>query len=655
MKNQIFIKIKDEFPDTHYFSYKGEKYPIKFDFFKISSNFFSKNQEMLEQTQIIPLIEESEEENVEMTKENINNFIDFVQHKEIPINKENVISFNYLATRFEVRSLIDITNDYITRNRKEIALDILINHQSDSKFDSKPYESIISRNLSFYIKDERLVELNIPILDRILKEYFQKYRNPKEIKEMKEINDFIFRCLDKHGKSASSLFTYADFGEFRNEYLNKLLNEYSDIFDFHYINSETLKSLYERQSDVIFQNEKQKETLERELSNIKSQHSQELNELSMKYDKEIETMKSLLKTAQTAIEDMKMTIENKEELNKKHEEHRQRLMKEEIDNIKSQHSQELIEMSQMYNNEIQTMKMMLQSAIDNMNSNLEKKEEQIEKQEKLNKQMIKEEIDKNKSEHSQQLIELSNKCDNLIESMKKTIEIIQQSTQSSICDIKTKLEIIEEQNMKQKDQIQEVTKENIELRNAISQQEKIIEQHQALANQIKQQQNIQTFEHINGHEFEGIFNHLNKTCGCNPHLKGIINISSNGDEWNYCYQVIDNDFESYFYPSASANSYIQFDFKEKKVSLSKYVLESKGIFCDKLINWEIVGSNDCKNWIQIDEQHINVWEGIYNVSTYSTNNQEFYRYFRIRLKGSNSNFHYTLLLTSIEFFGQLIK
>ena len=115
MENQTFIEIKDEFPDTHYFSYKGEKYPIKFDFFKISSNFFSKNQEMLEKTPIIPLVEESEEINIEMTKENINNFIDFVQHKKVPINKENVISFNYLATRFEVRSLIDITSDYITR------------------------------------------------------------------------------------------------------------------------------------------------------------------------------------------------------------------------------------------------------------------------------------------------------------------------------------------------------------------------------------------------------------------------------------------------------------------------------------------------------------------------------------------------------------
>lgn len=428
MKNQIFIKIKDEFPDTHYFSYKGEKYPIKFDFFKISSNFFSKNQEMLEKTQIIPLIEESEEENVEMTKENINNFIDFVQHKEIPINKENVISFNYLATRFEVRSLIDITNDYITRNSKEIALDILINHQSDSKFDSKPYESIISRNLSFYIKDERLVELNIRILDRILNEYFQKYRNPKEMKEMKEINDFIFRCLDKHGKSASSLFTYADFGEFRNEYLNKLLKEYSDIFDFHYINSETLKSLYERQSDVIFQNEKQKETLERELSNIKSQHSQELNELSMKYDKEIETMKATIKmiqqSMQSATEEMKSNFEQTKEQNKKQEKMNQQIIKEEIENIKSQYSRQLIEMSAKFENEIKIMKNMLntaQSVIEGM---------------------------KLTSHHSQQLIEMNQRHNNEIESIKKAMKMMQQSTQSSICDIKSKLEMKEEQIQK---------------------------------------------------------------------------------------------------------------------------------------------------------------------------------------------------------------
>ncbi|KAK8835516.1 hypothetical protein M9Y10_044358 [Tritrichomonas musculus] len=652
MENQTFIEIKDEFPDTHYFSYKGKKYPIKFDFFKISSNFFSKNQEILEQTPIIPLVEESEEINIEITKENINNFIDFVQHKKVPINKENVISFNYLATRFEVRSLIDITNDYITRNSKEIALDILINHQSDSKFDSKPYESIISRNLSFYIKDERLVELNIPILDRILNEYNQRFRNPKEIKEMKEINDFIFRCLDKHGQSASSLFTYADFGEFRNEYLNKLLNEYSDIFDFHYINSETLKSLYERQSDVIFQNEKQKETFERELSNIKSQHSQELNELSMKYDKEIETMKNLLKTAQTAIEDMKMTIENKEELNKKHEEHRQRLMKEEIDNIKSQHSQELFEMNKKHNSEIEsmkkTMKMMqksLQSSIDDMKSKLDVKEEQNNMLEMMFQRVIKEGIDKIKSQNSQQLIELNNNYNNEIESMKMT----QKSILSSLYVIKSRLEINDEQNYEKDSKLREMEKVKYKSNLVFNEAPKII-----TINRSYRFQSL-SFDYVKGREFEGIFYYLNQMCEGNSHLKGIINISSNEDNCNSCYQVIDKDFDQWFYPKMSKNSYIQFNFKERKVSLSQYALKHQGIYCNKLINWEIVGSDDCMNWMQVDERHIKAWEGSYIVSTYPTSNQEFYKYFRIRLKGPSSDGLDYLILTSIEFFGGLLQ
>ena len=52
------------------------------------------------------------------------------------------------------------------------------------------------------------------------------------------------------------------------------------------------------------------------------------------------------------------------------------------------------------------------------------------------------------------------------------------------------------------EQIQKVLKENVELRNVISQQGKIIEQNRVRANQIKQEQNIQTIEYINGHEFE---------------------------------------------------------------------------------------------------------------------------------------------------------
>ena len=204
------------------------------------------------------------------------------------------------------------------------------------------------------------------------------------------------------------------------------------------------------------------------------------------------------------------------------------------------------------------------------------------------------------------------------------------------------------------EQIQKVLKENVELRNVISQQGKIIEQNRVRANQIKQEQNIQTIEYINGHEFEWIFNHLNKIRGYNSHLEGMIKISSNGDEFNNCYQVIDKDFKQSFYPTMDPNSYLQFDFKEKKVSLSMYALRHNEDW-NKLINWEIIGSNDCVNWIQIDEQHINAWRGSQVVLIYPTNNQDFYRYFRIRLKGPDSFGQYYLVLTSIEFFGKLMQ
>ena len=35
----------DSIPDTHYFSYKDKLYPIKYDFFKYSSEYFQNNEE----------------------------------------------------------------------------------------------------------------------------------------------------------------------------------------------------------------------------------------------------------------------------------------------------------------------------------------------------------------------------------------------------------------------------------------------------------------------------------------------------------------------------------------------------------------------------------------------------------------------------------
>lgn len=155
----------------------------------------------------------------------------------------------------------------------------------------------------------------------------------------------------------------------------------------------------------------------------------------------------------------------------------------------------------------------------------------------------------------------------------------------------------------------------------------------------------------------GIFNHLNNICEGNAHLKGLIEITSNGDSFHNCYNIIDKNFESFFYPYGGKDTYIQIDFKKFKVSLASYSLKSMKNTTNKLINWEIVGSNDLKNWKQIDERHINEWGGNYNEASYTVddNNQQMFRYFQLRLKGKDSSNENYIDLSSIEFFGTIYE
>lgn len=168
----------------------------------------------------------------------------------------------------------------------------------------------------------------------------------------------------------------------------------------------------------------------------------------------------------------------------------------------------------------------------------------------------------------------------------------------------------------------------------------------------KNESNNNIFNYVKGHEFEGIFDHLNNINKSLANFKGLVYISSNGDERNHAFDLINKNFDDYFYPHPDENSFVKFDFKDHKVSLRNYSLRSKNVFFNKLINWEIEGSNDGIHWDKIDERHINEWYGTDHISTYSVNNHNFYQYVQIRLRGPASNNDYLLALTNIEFFGE---
>lgn len=101
------------------------------------------------------------------------------------------------------------------------------------------------------MKDEMLLLL-IPVLERI----FHSFYSSKKLKgkASNEVTCFLFEVLDKHGRDGSILFSNIDFENETIGVFNKLLNEYSDRFDFNMINSTLLKTA----TDVTNEMNKQK-------------------------------------------------------------------------------------------------------------------------------------------------------------------------------------------------------------------------------------------------------------------------------------------------------------------------------------------------------------------------------------------------------------
>jgi hypothetical protein len=121
------------------------------------------------------------------------------------------------------------------------------------------------------------------------------------------------------------------------------------------------------------------------------------------------------------------------------------------------------------------------------------------------------------------------------------------------------------------------------------------------------------------------------------------------------------DWNDYFYTHNSANSWIQFDFKDRSVSLTHYALKSDGHTYGSyhLLEWTISGSNDGKDWTILDEQNTQDLNGNYVTKMFccgdSSSVSQFYRYIRLTQTGKNSSGHDHLMLANIEFFGSMVN
>lgn len=270
MEINSVIQNDDEFPETHSFVYQGKQYPIKYEYFKLSSEYFQENQRELEHAKTIQFIDDKSTLNKLISEDSIKTFIKFVQREPISLSNENVAILNYLGKKYKIKSLIKSTCNYINEHRDEIILDIFTINQNEPDFELETYEEAISNHLKEYFNDHRLLNLQIASLYRIVAKYHGQKEGNLNDDEKQALNEFLFKCLDEFGREASALFKYFDFGNSRVECMNQLLTEYKDVFDFHFINSDYLATVYEYESILKDEIEEEKRKNQEASSSIQS-------------------------------------------------------------------------------------------------------------------------------------------------------------------------------------------------------------------------------------------------------------------------------------------------------------------------------------------------------------------------------------------------
>lgn len=113
-------------------------------------------------------------------------------------------------------------------------------------------ENQIANNLIDNIKTKNLIDRDINSLDRIIKIYFSKKRRKSE---EKQVIEFLFKCLDKHGKKASVLFANLPKFNEKEKVIKRLHENYKQKFDSFYISS---PNIFDASYDIVKSNDKTK-------------------------------------------------------------------------------------------------------------------------------------------------------------------------------------------------------------------------------------------------------------------------------------------------------------------------------------------------------------------------------------------------------------
>lgn len=308
MEQEISVDGNSVLLTTHFFIYKGKRYPFNMKLLKCFSQYFQTNKHLYKNSNEINLLDDSEDK-ITLIESAISDFISFCHSQKITIRKENALSLSILAKKYIVPALIESTSKFISTHQKDVVVDLLIINQDSEEFSTEEYEETISKDFPNYANDDRLLCFRIPVLYRILKKTYQHIKMSESRDQYDQIiTEFLFKCLDHFGRPASVLFSLATCNNFRQIDLTRLHKDYSATFDFHFISEELVSRFYTEESanlGITFQ-------LKEEIDRMKTEQEKMRGEIERLKKREEEYQKHMQEEEGRA----KEINEQKEEIRK---------------------------------------------------------------------------------------------------------------------------------------------------------------------------------------------------------------------------------------------------------------------------------------------------------------------------------------------------
>lgn len=286
--------------NTKQIVYKNLSIPIDYDLLKRNSDFFLENDNKYNSYKSIPILED-EAKVIEYPTQAIQEFIKCCQNQQIEINPSNLFYLNYLAKKYKVKKLKSATLNIISSNKGQLALESLLfslkmsQNKNLAFIDTGSEEDIISDNFDQFIKDDKLLEIPIPILYRIVQRYFSKANDQQKVNN-DEFNEFFFKLLDIHHEKASIFAQFFKIEKSRIKDAIKLHDCYSDVFDTNFLNSSLFDTAIELSKEIC--------ELKKELNEIRKISNDQKTQLKDEQTKN-ETNQTLLNEIKGEIEKLK--------------------------------------------------------------------------------------------------------------------------------------------------------------------------------------------------------------------------------------------------------------------------------------------------------------------------------------------------------------